>query len=474
MRSSGIGGQAVLEGVMMKNQNRYAVVVRKPDNQIEVKTEEYRSAGERIALFRLPIFRGMAAFAESLMLGIRTLTYSAGFSEGDEQQNEASRRRDAFADVGVAVLSVLLAVIVFILFPLFLSGLIGKITGSGTVQLLIEGVLRIAMFVVYVALISRVNEIKRVFMYHGAEHKCINCVEQGEELTVANVKHQSRRHRRCGTSFLLVVMLVSFVLFMLIRVRTVWLRYVLRIVLVPFIAGLSYEFIRLAGNSDSRLISLLGRPGLWLQGLTTREPDDSMIEIAILSVELVFDWNKYQEEAGIAKRRKRERRLSGGGNPDQRTTASSGSVNAGSGKEELSLLDRMSLEKAGRKNEGTPVPAALEGTAAGENHEVSKKKVQAGSGRNVMNSMNVSEEDDDEILRALDKFFSYKEEPAQEDQVFRRDVFFGSRAAGGRTSGHTAPGEGRASNAERAAGRGTASGKTSSAGGAASEGKRTS
>ncbi len=376
--------------------------------------------------------------------------------------------------MGVAVLSVLLAVIVFILFPLFLSGLIGKITGSGTVQLLIEGVLRIAMFVVYVALISRVNEIKRVFMYHGAEHKCINCVEQGEELTVANVKHQSRRHRRCGTSFLLVVMLVSFVLFMLIRVRTVWLRYVLRIVLVPFIAGLSYEFIRLAGNSDSRLISLLGRPGLWLQGLTTREPDDSMIEIAILSVELVFDWNKYQEEAGIAKRRKRERRLSGGGNPDQRTTASSGSVNAGSGKEELSLLDRMSLEKAGRKNEGTPMPAALEGTAAGENHEVSKKKVQAGSGRNVMNSMNVSEEDDDEILRALDKFFSYKEEPAQEDQVFRRDVFFGSRAAGGRTSGHTAPGEGRASNAERAAGRGTASGKTSSAGGAASEGKRTS
>lgn len=396
MKSSGIGGQAVLEGVMMKNKERYAVAVRKPDNQIEVKTDEFHGVGERMKLFRLPVFRGVAAFAESLVLGIRALTYSSGFYEDGEEEKAASKTKETLMDIGVVALSVVLAVVIFILLPLLLSSLLGRLISSETLKLVFEGGLRIAMFVAYVALISKMNDIKRVFMYHGAEHKCINCVESGEELTVANVRRQSRRHRRCGTSFLLVVMLVSFVLFMFIRVDAVWLRYVLRIVLIPVIAGISYEFIRLAGNSDGRVAAALSKPGLLLQGLTTKEPDDSMIEVAIASVEAVFDWQAYQEKEGIAKRRPSGKKKKHGGTraPEKKAKAAQDG--------ELASLDR--VFDAGQ------TAAEDESAAAAESRADLKNKVHARMDASANAMMAPVEEEDDDILRALDRFFVYEGE----------------------------------------------------------------
>lgn len=417
MKSSGIGGQAVLEGIMMKNGSCYSVAVRKPDNKVEVKTDEFHSVSERIQLFKLPVFRGMAAFVESLVLGIRTLTWSAGLASEEQEEKEpakkGSKTKEAFADVGVVILSILMAVVVFILFPLAISSILGKLAGSETVQLLFEGVLRILMFVVYVALISRLNDIKRVFMYHGAEHKCINCIERGEELTVANVRRQSRCHKRCGTSFMLVVMLVSFVLFMFIRVETAWMRYVLRIVLVPLIAGISYEFIRLAGNSENKVVVLLSKPGLLLQGLTTKEPDDSMIETGIAAVESVFDWRAYQEQEGIAKYLKRSKgkkkqaenkRTEQIEKPDVDKAVSTATVEElGGGKSELTSLDHLFADRPGDEEELA--------AAAKENQETMKKKVHAGYNTDTI--YNVHDEDDD-ILRALDRYFVYNSKSEDE------------------------------------------------------------
>ncbi len=325
MKSSGIGGQAVLEGVMIKNKDHYAVAVRKPDNQIEVKTDEFHSITERVGLFRLPFFRGMAVFIESLLLGVRTLSDSSSFYEEGEKkdtnQKSSSKAGETMTDIGVIALFVLMAIAVFILVPLLFSNLLGHLVHSETLELVLEGILRVIMFIAYVVLISRLEDVKRIFMYHGAEHKCINCVESGQELTVANVRRQGRCHRQCGMGFLLLVMLISFVLFMFIRVDTAWLRYVLRIVLIPLIAGISYEFVRLAGNSESKLAAVLNKPCLLLQGLTTREPDDSMIEVAIAALSAVFDWEAYQEESGIAKRRSVKKKIEDSREMDQNIAA---------------------------------------------------------------------------------------------------------------------------------------------------------
>ncbi|MDE6874176.1 MAG: DUF1385 domain-containing protein [Lachnospiraceae bacterium] len=400
MKSSEIGGQAVLEGVMMKNKNRYAVAVRKPDNQIEIKTGDCRSIGERNVFFRLPVIRGVVTFAESLVLGIRTLTYSSEFFEdGEEEGKNVSKTKETLLDAGVVVLSVFMAVVVFILLPLLISSLLGHLLRSETLKLLFEGVLRIVMFVAYVVLIARVEDIKRVFMYHGAEHKCINCVESGEELTVANVRRQTRSHKRCGTSFLLVVMLVSFVLFMFIRVRTAWLRYVLRIVLIPLIAGISYEFIRLAGRSNNRIVALLSRPGLLLQKLTTKEPDDSMIEVAIASVEAVFDWRAFQDKEGIARKR-----LTGKQNKAVPERGGKRQESAAAVEEELSSLDR--LFDAPSKSE-EELAAAIE-KQIGLKNKIYSGKVSSASAMKAP----AGEEEEDDILRALDRFFIYEEKTA--------------------------------------------------------------
>lgn len=313
MRYSGIGGQAVMEGVMMKNQDKYAVAVRKPDHEIVVEVSEYSGIMKDKKIKNMPIFRGVFNFIDSLVLGMKTLTFSASFFEEEEEEekkkplSEEKRKKQESAMMGSTVaLSVVLAVGIFMLLPYYISTFFGKFISSGWLVALLEGVIRLAIFVGYVAAISMMKDIRRVYMYHGAEHKCINCIEHGMELNVENVRKSSRLHKRCGTSFLLIVMLISIVFFMFIRVDSPVLKVVLRVLLVPVIAGVSYEFIRLAGRSDNAVVNLLSKPGLLLQRLTTREPDDEMIEVGIASVEAVFDWKPYVEE--IQREMDRERR----------------------------------------------------------------------------------------------------------------------------------------------------------------------
>ena len=319
MRYSGIGGQAVMEGVMMKNQEKYAVAVRKPDQEIVVETSTYEGLIKNKKIRNMPILRGVFSFIESLVLGMKTLTFSASFFEEEEEEKSGSRKAEKRAGAkkpapteeeqkkkekrqenalmgGTVAISIVLAVAIFMLLPYYISLFFQRFITSQTLLALLEGVIRLTIFIGYVAAISLMPDIKRVYMYHGAEHKCINCIEQGMDLTVENVRKSSRLHKRCGTSFLLIVMLISIVFFLFIRVDNRILQLLLRLVLIPVIAGVSYEFIRLAGRSDHMLVNLFSKPGLLLQRITTREPDDSMIEVGIASVEAVFDWKAYVKE----------------------------------------------------------------------------------------------------------------------------------------------------------------------------------
>ncbi len=298
-----IGGQAVIEGVMMKNKDQYAVAVRKPDQTIETKVEIYESLGERIPFFRIPIVRGVVNFIESLVIGMKTLTYSASFYEEGEETQEDSQAEKAAKKGGESILmffsvmiSVILAVGLFILLPAWISEYIRRGIDNNVVVALLEGVIRLAIFLLYVFAISQMKDIKRVFMYHGAEHKTINCLEAGVPLTPENVMKFSRFHKRCGTSFLFLVMIISILFFMVINVDSAVLRIVLRLLLVPVIAGVSYEVLRLAGKNDSLIIKIISAPGLWVQRMTTREPELDMLEVAIASVEGVLDWRAYQED----------------------------------------------------------------------------------------------------------------------------------------------------------------------------------
>ena len=298
-----IGGQAVIEGVMMKNKDQYAVAVRKPDQTIETKVEIYESLGERIPFFRIPIVRGVVNFIESLVIGMKTLTYSASFYEEDEETHKDSQAEKAAKKGGEGILmffsvmiSVILAVGLFILLPAWISEYIRRGIDNNVVVALLEGVIRLAIFLLYVFAISQMKDIKRVFMYHGAEHKTINCLEAGVPLTPENVMKFSRFHKRCGTSFLFLVMIISILFFMVINVDSAVLRIVLRLLLVPVIAGVSYEVLRLAGKNDSLIIKIISAPGLWVQRMTTREPELDMLEVAIASVEGVLDWRAYQED----------------------------------------------------------------------------------------------------------------------------------------------------------------------------------
>ena len=301
MKASGIGGQAVMEGVMMKNGDQYAVAVRKNDDEIVVEKRDHVSLTKRVKFFGLPVIRGVIIFGESLFVGVRTLTYSARiFEEETEGENAGpktpkEKTKEDMVMAGSVVLSIFLAVGLFMLLPFFVSNLIKNAVTSEFLRTVIEGLIRITLFIVYIAAISLMKDIKRVFMYHGAEHKSINCVENGLPLTVENVRKQSREHKRCGTSFMLYVMVLSVLFFMLIGFENFWLRILFRLLLIPVIAGVSYEFIRLAGRTTNPVITALSKPGLLLQKLTTREPDDSMIEVAITSVEAVFDWKAFIE-----------------------------------------------------------------------------------------------------------------------------------------------------------------------------------
>lgn len=304
-RYSGIGGQAVLEGVMMKNKDNYAVAVRKPDGTIEVDVEAYSGLGHGGKWKKLPFIRGVFNFLESMVLGMKTLTWSAQFyEEEDAQETKADKamnrlfgeKTESVLTGATVVFSIVLAVGIFIVLPYLVSLFLEKYIRNVSLLSLIEGVLRLVIFIAYVAGISAMKDIRRVYQYHGAEHKCINCIEKGRPLTVRDVMRSSRQHRRCGTSFLLFVMVVSIVLFMFIRVESPVWRLVFRLLLIPVIAGISYEIIRLAGKTDNFLLRAVSAPGMWLQKLTTREPDESMVEVAIASVEAVFDWKTYLKE----------------------------------------------------------------------------------------------------------------------------------------------------------------------------------
>lgn len=306
MKSSGIGGQAVMEGIMMRNGSEYSVAVRKENGEIEVKKETYKGVGSKCKLFRLPFIRGIFSFVDSLVLGMKSLNYSASLFMEDGEEEEPGRfekwLQKKFGDKAekvimdlTMVISIILAMGIFMVFPTWISTLMKPLLGNGIWMALFEGVLRIAIFIAYVGLISLMPDIKRTYMYHGAEHKCINCIEHGMPLTVENVMKSSKEHKRCGTSFLLIVMVISILFFLVIRPETLWLRLVSRILLIPVIAGVSFEFLRLAGNSDNPVVNLLSKPGLMLQGLTTKEPDEKMAEVAICAVEAVFDWKAYEE-----------------------------------------------------------------------------------------------------------------------------------------------------------------------------------
>ena len=341
-----------MEGVMMRNGGNYAVAVRTVDGEIAVQTFEYRSVVGNDTINKIPIVRGVFNFIDSLVLGMKSLMFSAEFfaeenekeleerlaQEKKKAEKKAARLRSAGKEqealqviakyeeqalkdrehlkkrtegttpveekkedngllMGLTVaFSVVMSILLFMMLPYFLSRALRLITSSEALISIAEACLRMIIFLGYLFLISRMKDIQRTFMYHGAEHKCINCIEHGMELNVENVRKSSRQHKRCGTSFLLIVMVVSVIFFLFIRVSSPVMRIVVRLLLIPVIAGVSYEFIRLAGRYDNKIVDILSKPGLALQGLTTKEPDDSQIEVGIASVEAIFDWRKYLNE----------------------------------------------------------------------------------------------------------------------------------------------------------------------------------
>ena len=306
MKYSGIGGQAVIEGIMMRNKNRYSVAVRKPDGEICVDVRDRVPLTDRYKIAGLPFIRGSFSFVDSMIVGMSTLMYSAAFYEDDENEQPGSFERwleKVFGDrldnaimTLSMVFAVILAVVLFMWLPLTVSRLIGSFIGSEPLMAFVEGIIRVAVFILYIMLVSRTRDIRRTFMYHGAEHKCINCIEHGMPLSVDNVAVSSKEHKRCGTSFIVIVMLISIIVFMIVRFEEPALRLLSRIVLLPVIAGISYELLRLAGRCDNPVVDLLSRPGMWMQALTTYEPEDDMIEVAIEAVNAVFDWKEYQLE----------------------------------------------------------------------------------------------------------------------------------------------------------------------------------
>lgn len=464
-----------MEGVMMKNKDEYAVAVRKPNNEIAVEKSTYKDLSEKVKLFKLPVFRGMLAFIDSLVIGIKVLNYSTSFFEEEEEtekqkkqkpDKKASAKKDsdfeieevsatymateedelseekpanisvdekkdeksnAILMVFAVLISVMISVTLFMVLPVLLTGFLSKLTDNNYILNAVEAVVRLAIFIGYVLLASRMKEIKRVFMYHGAEHKTINCLENGFELTVENVRWQSKEHKRCGTSFMLLVILISAVFFMIIPTYGILQKVITRVLLVPFIAGFSYEFIRLAGKSESKLVDILSKPGLWMQGLTTKEPDDTMIEVAIASVDAVFDWRTFLGE-NDAKNTKSAK----AGKPAQ--VAAKGTENreksaqvAAKGTEKLEKPAQVATKRTEKpekpvKNTAKAVeskakPAETDVKPVEKTAKNIEKKQEQGTSMDkknlktlakptpIMNKSYQEDEEDDEILKALDKFF---------------------------------------------------------------------
>lgn len=307
MKQTYIGGQAVMEGVMMRGKKVYTVAVRKPDGEIVIDKQPVHTLADRYPILRWPILRGVLAFIESMIIGVKTLTYSAEFFETEEEvkpskvdtwlEKKLGDKLNDFLIGFTVVVAILLSIGLFMVAPLLITRLIHNWIPTGRLRSAVEGIIRILLFLSYILLISRMKDIQRVFQYHGAEHKTINCYEKGLPLTVENAKKQTRLHKRCGTSFLLIVMLVSIFIFMLIDIDNMWLRFLSRIAFVPLIAGLSYEVIRFAGRSDSFLVRFISYPGMGLQRLTTAEPDEEQLAVAICAMKGVLEEEgDYQDE----------------------------------------------------------------------------------------------------------------------------------------------------------------------------------
>lgn len=318
MKSSNIGGQAVMEGIMMRHKDKYSIAVRRTDNEIELKVEDYKCVFGNAKFLKYPLIRGVVSFVDSLVVGTKCLMYSAEIA-GDEEDEEDKQKNAALSEeelaakkakedkqfkwllyVTVAV-SIVVSVAAFMLLPYALASLCRRVGASEFAVTIVEAFVKLALFMGYMLLISRMKDIQRTFMYHGAEHKCINCVEHGLPLTVDNVLASSRLHKRCGTSFLFLVMLVSiFLHFIFVLVPFYWVRLFGRLLMVPVVAGISFEIIQWAGRSDSKLADFFSKPGLAMQKLTTKEPTADMAEVAIRAVEAVFDWKAYlKEEFGV-------------------------------------------------------------------------------------------------------------------------------------------------------------------------------
>ncbi len=307
-----IGGQAVMEGVMMRGPKEIAVAVRTPSGEIVMDKKPIASILQKYKFLKLPIIRGVVSFIESLIIGTKALMYSAEFFDIEEEEDKAKKEtmteeeRAAFeakenkmktaAIYGSVVFALIFGIGLFMLLPTVLVGFVKPFIGSGVLATLLEGVVRIILFLLYIALVSRMEDIRRVFEYHGAEHKTIFCYESGEELTVENARKFSRLHPRCGTSFLLIVMVVSIILFSFISWDNPLTRIVLRLLLLPVVAGLSYEIIKLAGRSKSKVMKFVSLPGMWLQKITTNEPDDSQLEVAIASLSAVLTGNREDDK----------------------------------------------------------------------------------------------------------------------------------------------------------------------------------
>lgn len=318
MKPSNIGGQAVMEGIMMRRGDKYSIAVRRPDQEIELKVEDYKCIFGKSSILKKPIIRGVVSFVDSLVTGTKCLMYSAEIA-GDEEDEEEAKKNAALTSeerekkkkkedflfkvlLYVTVfISIIVSIAAFMLLPYALASLCRKVGASEFLVTVVEAFVKLALFMGYMLLISRMKDIQRTFMYHGAEHKCINCVEHGLPLTVENVMKSSRQHRRCGTSFLFLVMLVSIVLhFGFVLVPNYWVRLFGRLLMVPVVAGVSFEIIQWAGRTDSRFADIMSRPGLAMQKLTTKEPTEDMVEVAIRAVEAVFDWKTYlREEFGV-------------------------------------------------------------------------------------------------------------------------------------------------------------------------------
>lgn len=434
-----------MEGVMMKNKEEYAVAVRKPNNEIVVQKSIYKDFSNKVKLFKLPIFRGMLAFVDSLVIGIKSLNFSASFFDDEEDSQTGNRKNgknkksdskskaadkkateskasdDRKADdsksnaalVALAVvLSIILSVALFMVLPALIIELFKKFISNRFLLSFVEGILRLAIFIGYVVLASMLTDIKRVFMYHGAEHKTINCLENGFELTVENVRWQSKQHKRCGTSFMLIVILVSLLIFIILPTTGLFWRVISRILLVPFIAGISYEFIRLAGRSDSRVVNIFSKPGLWMQRLTTKEPDDAMIEVAIKSVEAVFDWRAFLAENNKPVKtgshnkimpvvpNKGTGRLKKAKHSGSDEKISSGKKNRIGGKTEIN-------------SNNTETAAALEKVKVG--YDIKKRSAYTTPVVFKNTAIENPDDEDDEILMALDKYFDDKDDINKEN-----------------------------------------------------------